>query len=314
MENRGNILFIIILVLVAIFLIHLFRKHFKSVVLGNVSLISGAVKSGKSFLSVHFALSIYRKNVCLYYIKHFFNKLLHRADDDMKPMLYSNMKLARVDFNLLSMDILLRKVRIPPKSVVLLDEASIIADSMLYQDKDINNALTLFVKLFAHYSHNGSLIINTQSVSDLHFSFKRCINSYLYIHKKLRLPFFTIFWVREMFYTSDNSVINTSNSDVDDTLKKIIVLNRTYKKYDCLYLSSLTDYLPYQVVYDYEKLDYTDDLKCYKLVSFQDFATKVNHDLEVAYHFDSDTSVVVVDEEKSKEIIDSEVSTDEEKD
>lgn len=303
-SNTGFVIFIFICILFGVFLLHLYRKHFKQIILPNVFLVSGAVKSGKSFLSVHYALKVYKRNLRNYYITKFFCKLLHKDFNKLKPMFYSNMKLAKVDFNLLSMNILLRKVRIPDKSVVLLDEASLIADSMMYGDKDINNALTLFVKLFAHYSHGGTLVINTQQISDLHFSFKRCINNYLYISKKLRLPFFSVLWVREMFYASDNNVNNTTTSDMDDGLKKILVLNRVFKKYDQYYLSSLTDYLPYEVCYTYDKLDYSDDLKTYVLVSLQDFCVKINKDMAVAYGFDTDDSVV--DENNENEVIENE--------
>ena len=276
MKHSGLVIFIIILVLVVIFLLHLFRKHFKSLILPNVYLITGAVKSGKTLLSVHLAIKTYKRNLRSYYLRLFFMKLLHREDDCKKPMLYSNIKLARVNFNLLTFDIILNKVRIPNKSVVLIDEASLLADSMLYNDKDINNTLTRFVKLFAHATHGGSLIIDTQNISDLHFSFKRCMNEYLYINKRLKLPFFSILWVREMFYSSENQTMNTTGEDLDLTLRKVLILNTTYKKYDCYCYSSFTDYLDYQVVYDYEKLGIHDDLKCYKLVSFQDYASDIN--------------------------------------
>lgn len=300
-NTHGQVIFVIILVLVGIFLLHLYRKHFKSIILPNVLLISGAVKSGKSLLSVHYARKVYRRNLFSYYVGCFFNKLFHLGKDLEKPMLYSNIKLARTDFNLLSMDIILRKVRIPAKSVVLMDEASLIADSMMYQDKEINNALTLFVKLFAHYSHNGTLIINTQSVADLHYSFKRCINQYLYVSKRLKLPFVSVLWVREMFYASDNNTINTSNSDVDDGLKKILIWNSSYRLYDSLCYSSFTDYLPVKVCYTYEKMSKDDDLKCYCLVSFQDFAVRMNKECAKAYGFDNDSSVVPEKVEENKE-------------
>ena len=269
--------------LVGIFLLHLFRKHFKSLVLPNVYLITGAVKSGKTLLSVHLAIKTYKRNVRAYYFRYFIMKILHREDDCQKPMLYSNIKLAKVNFNLLTMDIVLNKVRIPNKSVVLIDEASLLADSMLYGDKDINNILTRFVKLFAHATHGGSLIIDTQNISDLHFSFKRCMNEYLYINKRLKLPFISVLWVREMFYSSENQTMNVAGEDLDLTLRKILIFNNTYKKYDCYCYSSFTDFLPYQVCYDFDKLAYDDDLKCYKLISFQDYAAEINETMKKQY-------------------------------
>lgn len=272
-----SFLLIIVLSLVVYFWI---RKKIKVLNVPNVFLISGAVKTGKTLLSVHLAKKEYKRNLRAWYIRFFFSKLF-RLEVDEKPMLYTNIPLARVQFNLLTMDIILQKKRIPNKSVVLIDEASLLADSTLCKDKNINNKLMRFVKLFAHYSHGGKLIIDTQSISDLHFSFKRCMNNYLYIYSRVKYPFITIMKVREMLYSDDGSLMNNSNEDIELSMRKIIIFNRTYKDYDCYCYSSFTDMLPFEVRYDVEKLTKHDDMKCYNLVSFQDFAQLINKQMEV---------------------------------
>lgn len=282
-EGSVKLITILLIGLAILLIIHLIKKKIKLLTIPNVYLISGAVKTGKTLLSVHLAKKEYRRNVRSWYIKWFFAKLLGKKDEDLplKPMFYSNIPVARIKFNLVTMNILLQKVRIPDKSVVLLDEASLIADSTLYKDKTINNKLMRFVKLFAHYTHGGKLIIDTQSISDLHFSFKRCMNNYLYIYKRVKYPFITIMTVREMLYSDDGSMINNANEDIELSMRKIIILNRTYKDYDCYCYSSFTDYLPYEVRYNVEKLTKHDDMKCYSIVTFQEFGKEINKDMEV---------------------------------
>lgn len=269
-NNAGNVLLFWGIVIGAIVLLVVIRRKLKILKIPNVFLITGAVKTGKTLLSVHLAIKQYRKNVRKWRIKKLLCFLLRR-DAPQKPMLYSNIPLRWQRFNRFTLKILERKVRIPDNSVVLLDEASLIADSMLFNDKLINNKLMLFVKLFGHATHGGNLIINTQSIADLHFSFKRCLNNYAYIYQSTKFPFVTIMKVREMIYSTDNSMTNNFSEDIEMSMRTMIILNRTYKKYDCYCYSIFTDELPYQVNYDTEILTRFDSLKTKNLVSLQDF-------------------------------------------
>jgi len=280
--DSSKVIAICFLLLIAIIVLRIIRKHFKVITMPNVFLITGAIKTGKTLLSVHLARKEYRKALLRWYVRKFFRTLLHK-DVEEKPMLYSNIHLARTKYNILSLDIILCKVRIPPKSIVLLDEASLLADSMMFKDKYINERLMQFVKLFAHYSHGGKLIIDTQSLSDLHFSFKRCLNNYIYIYSRTKLPFITIMKVREMLWSDDNSMINVSNEDIELSMRKVIIFNGSYKLYDCYCYSSFTDFLPMKVVYDRDKKSVKDDLKCYKLVSFHNFAQEINDAMKEHY-------------------------------
>ena len=274
-NNSVNGIFIILLIVVAIVVIVLIRKKIKVLKIPSVYLITGAVKTGKSFLSVHLAIKQYRKNVFKWYFRCLI-AFIFRREKPLKPMLYSNMKLRWVRYNKFTYNILLRKVRIPDKSVVLLDEASLIADSMMFKDKDINNKLMLFVKLFAHYTHGGNLFINTQSITDLHYSFKRCLNSYCFIYSSTKVPFFTIMKVREMMYCDEkNNIQNIYNDDLELSMRTILVLNKNYKRYDCYCYSIFTDHFPYEVDYNMEILRLFDNLKADELITLQDFAESV---------------------------------------
>ena len=281
MERIGNLLVIVLILVAVVLVLYFVRKHFKRLNMPNVFLISGAVKSGKSLLSVHLAKKEIKRSVRKWYIQRFIFGLLGKENKlPQKPMLYSNIPLAKISYNRLTKDILLREVRIPDNSVVLMDEASLIADSMLCKDKTINNQLMLFVKLFAHYSHGGKLIIDTQSISDLHFAFKRCMNSYLYIYSRTKFPFFTLMKVREMLYSEDGSMVNNSSEDIELSMRTIFLWNSTYRSYDKYCYSIFTDDLPYQVNYDVKTLVYKDNLKAKYIVSFQDFAKEINKKFE----------------------------------
>ena len=281
MKDISSSLIIIAILIGVVLILWFVRKHFKKLNMPNVFLISGAVKSGKSLLAVHLAKKEYKRAVRKWYIQRFILGLFARSHKlPKKPMLYSNIPLAKIPYNRLTLKILLRQVRIPDNSVVLMDEASLIADSMLFKDKKINNDLMLFVKLFAHYTHGGKLIIDTQSISDLHFAFKRCMNSYLYIYSRTKFPFFTLMKVREMLYSEDGSMVNNSSEDIELSMRNIFLWNTTYKSYDKYCYSIFTDDLDYQVNYDVKTLAYKDNLKAKYIVSFQDFAKEINKKFE----------------------------------
>lgn len=267
----------------------LYLKYAKKLKLPNVYLVTGAVKSGKSCFSVGLAVKQYKKNLRMWYFLYPFRKFIdvfrsiktkrtgevYPSCIPLKPMLYSNIPLARVKCNPFTKEILYRQVRIPNKSVALLDEVSLVADSMLFNDKNINERLMLLIKLWGHSTHGGSLILNTQSIKDTHFAFKRCIGQYLYIYSMQKGVFFNHYQVREMLYSSDEdssaNINNTIDGDVETSMLKIWHSKKYMRMYDCYCYSCFTDGLRYQVDYDAPIKTKRDDLKAYVLVSLQDF-------------------------------------------
>lgn len=264
--------FLIVAVLVVVALIYIF-KHNKRLKLPNVYLVTGAVKSGKTAISVGLARKEYLKNLKRAKVHNLFCRILRRKEVEL-PRLYSNIPLAYVSYTPLTKDILLRKYRIPNKSVVLLDEVSLVADSMLFKNNDINNTLTLFVKLFGHYSHGGSLIVNTQSMKDCHFAFKRCMALYLYVHSMRKGLFFLHYKVREMLYNPDNesssNVVNNIDADVESTCVNVLMPKKSLKMYDCYCYSVFTDNLQYYIPSELH-LRKNDSLKQPVLVTLQDY-------------------------------------------
>lgn len=261
-----TIIIILLLVILGVLIFNFIQ--FKKIKLPNVYLVTGGVKTGKSFCSVWLAIKRYKLNLLIYRIKKCFKKNIE------KPMLYSNIPLSRVKYNDLTIDVIKRKVRIPHKSVVFIDEASLLADSMEFNNKVTNEEITLFVKLFGHYSHGGYLIYNTQDMKDMHFGFKRCCSSMLWIHSKKKIPFlFTILKVRELISITDDSVQteNNFNEDVEESCLTLIIPNKYYKCYDCFAFSYLTDNKPLMVNYKVKKNKKR--MKAKQIVSFRKFYT-----------------------------------------
>lgn len=262
---------ILILIALAIFFI---IKLFKIPKVGCIAMVTGGVKCGKSMLSVWLAKRKYKSQLRKWKIRKFFCKVFRKPLPE-KPLLYSNVKLAGVSYSLLTTDMILRKVRPAFGSVVYIQEASLLADSMYFKDMEVNERLLLFNKLFGHESHGGYLIYDTQSIQDNHYAVKRCLNSFFWVHHNVKIPFFVLLYVREFFYSEDKSTVNTVETDVEDNLKLILIPKKVWKMYDAYCYSAFTDGLPVQSgetftpIRPFKKAD----LKTRRLVSLKRFAT-----------------------------------------
>lgn len=283
MSNEvGAILFLLIILGLVIFLLWFFIFKVKHLKTPDVFMVDGGVKTGKSLVTVMLAVKQYRRNVIKMHIRNFFKRIINAFRKlrnigklkkgkknkpylkyDERPMLYSNMPLYNVKYNALTMDILLWNVRIPHKSVVIIDEATLLADSMTGMMKskemkekfdEINEVLTLFLKTFGHQTHGGACFYNSQQVIDLHFAFKRCTSTYLFVAKNRKFPFFCLLDVRELVHDESGDVTNTITSDVDVDNRPLFVSKRWYKYYDRYYLDILTKRLPLQVDYNVIKM------------------------------------------------------------
>lgn len=218
-------------------------RFFKFPKLSAVTLVTGGVKTGKSALTVFMAIRNYKRSVLAWRIKKVFCVIFRRPVPE-RPLLYSNIPLFKIKYVPVTRDHLLRKVRFAYKSTVILDEVSLVADSMLIKDKKVNSELLLFFKLFGHSTRGGKLFCCSHCISDLHFSLKRTTSSYFYVHDLRKLPFFSITHVREERYSDDGTVVNSYDTDTEKSLLRIMFLNSYLKKYDCYCYSVLTDSLP----------------------------------------------------------------------
>jgi hypothetical protein len=113
------------------------------------------------------------------------------------------------------------------------------ADNMDFNNVDKNIELSLWTKLIAHETRGGKVYIDTQSILDLHYAFKRVLSSYIFIQKRVDFWFFAIVWVREMINTENGN--NNFTADVDESTKKVFLPRWWYKRYDRYEFSYFTD-------------------------------------------------------------------------
>ena len=258
----------IILIFVVMHFVNKFLSNYKFPKVGAMALFTGGVKAGKSTCAVGTALSEYKHRHRTWAIRSWFGKLFKKPQVE-EPLLYSNIPLS-VPYVELTEDLILRKKRFRYGSVIYVNESSLFADSMLIKDMLLNERLSLFNKLIGHELKGGCIIYDTQCIVDNHFSIKRCLSNYFYVHHLTKsFPFFLVAHIRECMYSDDTtSVVNSVNKDVELDLRKVIIPKSTWKKFDAYAFSSLTDDLPVE-----DKITIADSLKVKNIVSFREFRT-----------------------------------------
>lgn len=269
-------MFWLVLIIGLIVVIVLTRKLKKPKV-SCMALVTGGVKAGKSTFSCALALSKYKSQVRKVRFANFFRRIF-RKELFEKPLLYSNVPL-KCKYVPLTDELLLRKQRFVYRSVIYAQEASLIADSQLIKNLDINQRLLLFNKLIGHETKGGYLIYDTQSINDNHYSVKRCISEYFYIHDTVKwIPFVLLCHVRELRYSDDGQEINVYEGDIEESMRTVLISKRTWKMFDAYCYSVLTDHLP--VASDVVEGRELSDLKAHKIVSFRKYKNGGAADVE----------------------------------
>lgn len=253
MGDTIGVILILGLVVLGLFL---YFKFFKLYKVKNIVFVDGALGTGKSFFSVALAVRLYKKQHRIYTLKKwllgflssFSAKFKEKLDALEEPVLYSNIRLRKIKFTKLTKDLLFRKnYRFSYKSVLLIDEFSLLADQFCYKDREMSERLSNFFKLFRHETKGGYIVINSQSTSDLHYSLKYVLSDYLYLHHTRKFPFVCAIRTQELAYTADKdggSVVNVRENDIEETLKVMLVLKKYFKYYDTYCYSIFTDDLP----------------------------------------------------------------------
>lgn len=246
-----TLMWILIIAVLLIVLYVIYRKNFKILKVPSVCLITGGVKCGKSLLSVNLSIKDYRRRHRIWWL------LTHILKKDIEePLYYTNVTISfrnikykatgkgkphRLDKNICTIDLdhLLRLERFNYKSVIYIQESSLMSDNMDYNNVTRNVDLSLFNKLIAHETRGGALYYDTQSVLDNHYSMKRVCSTYFFIQKNINLFLFRVLYVREMI--NEENGVNNFTDDVDITTRKVLIWRWYYKKYDRYEYSYLTD-------------------------------------------------------------------------
>lgn len=268
-----KILLCLLVALAILWFVRRIMNKFKVPKVGSMVLFSGGVKCGKTSLALATALSEYRARCRKVKRVNFFRKVFKKPLLEM-PLLYSNIPLI-VPYVPVTEDLLLRKKRFAYNCVVYIGEASLVADSMMCKDLELNERLLLFNKLIGHETKGGCLIYDSQCVGDVHYSIKRCLSEYIYVHHLVKwIPFFLIAYVQECRYSDDNSTITAQSEDVENTLRRVIFRKKVWKTFDCYCYSSLTDDLPVE-----DTVTNASTLKAYDIVSFKKSRLNCNVDI-----------------------------------
>lgn len=236
--------------LIAIILIVLIVIYSRAPYIGCLTLITGALKSGKTLMGLRCALRKYKMACIMWKLKCLWRRLIGQIEPE-KPLFYTNIAVAGVRFVPVTLDILYRRVRVAHKSVMFLSETSLIADSMTVRDALLNEEINTFFKLYGHESHGGKCIIETQNVLDNHYAIKRCLTFYYNIDANFTLPFFKLVRFYKVFYSDDDTVRNvvSLNSKVDYSY--MLIPKSMFTRYDSYTYSWLTDDLPLLKDYRY---------------------------------------------------------------
>lgn len=242
---------IILIVAVVVLIVVIFAlARFKRLRYGNLTLVTGGVKTGKTELCVALAVKQYKRQLAKW------RRACRRAKRKYepmpeKPLLYSNMPLGKIGFEYapLTLDLITRKKRFRYGSVVYFNEVSFIAGSKDIKDEDLNDALLQFFKLIAHTTKGGYCFLDTQSPMDMHYSVKRSLSTYYNIYKRVTLPFVSFIWLREnILVDGENTVAIDTQIDTQDSVDEggkpmyfRPILNKWWKWYDQYAYSALTD-------------------------------------------------------------------------
>lgn len=243
-----SLIFVLLICVCAIVLYVIYRKNFKILKVPSVCLITGGVKTGKSLLSVNLSIKDYKKRHRKWWLlTHIFRKQME------EPLYYTNVSVSfgnlkrkkphKLDKNIrrIKLEHLLRNFRFNYKSVIYIQESSLMADNMDFNNQERNVDLSLFNKLIAHETRGGALYYDTQSVLDNHYSMKRVCSTYFFIQKNLNLLLFHILYVREMI--NQENGVNNFTDDVETTTRKVLIPFWYHHKYDRYEFSFLTDEL-----------------------------------------------------------------------
>lgn len=214
------VIFIIIAIIAVILLLKSYRLDTKDTVIA----FSGGLGSGKTFLSVRTALRALRWSRILWRL----DKLLHPVSrkHDPKPELYSSIPIRTVTGILrkketfshkLTPEILLLQERIPPRSVVMIDEIGSFMSQFEYRAVNADR-LDEFVRLFRHYTLGGKFICNDQCSENIVLQVRRRLNTVYNLMRFRKLPLLPVWHcrVRNILISEEIKTVQTERHAEDE--------------------------------------------------------------------------------------------------
>ena len=247
---------IIVLLLCAAIIFFVYRfiqKRFKLPHLNAVNIVCGEIKGGKSITSLTLAKKDFRRRKFRIKVINAFNKLFNKPLEE-EPLFYSNIPVG-FDYVEVTEELLHRTKRFAYGSVVFLDEVSFTADKMIFKlpgekGEEVRYDCKMFFKLFGHETGgygslgHGTLIANTQSISDCSKELRACIGSVYYVDHiaaPFWLPIFALCYLRQERFSEDGTTINAYTEDLEKSMCKFLFRKKDFKSYDKACFSLFTD-------------------------------------------------------------------------
>lgn len=219
----------IILIAIAITLLIIWLKSYK-IKHDTILAFTGGLGSGKSFLSVNYAIRLYKKNVLSVKIKNFFSK-----DKKPLPILLSNIPvLIKKDifsYQLTEKHLLLQE-KVPEKSVVFIDEIDSFASQYDFKEKNIVDIFDEFIRLFRHYTQGGYLVVNSQCSENIVLVVRRRLNQVVNLMNFQKFLCFYRVRVRNISISEEIKTIEQEDTEDNMTYKiGLIPFSRHYDTY-----------------------------------------------------------------------------------
>lgn len=248
----------IIYILLALLLLWLIlRPYF--IHYDNLVSFTGGLGSGKTFMSVQTALTLYRKQRLRARFRNLFKRKENREE---LPELYSNIpiRITRRKMALrLTKEHLLLQQRIPQGSVVLLDEVDCFANQFSYNNPcivdqtgkggdDVGN-FDEFCRFYRHYTKGGYLVFNTQATANENLTIRRRQNqiNILFNFKKWGIPLIfphILYTVKVRNVIVSDDVKATEEGNTEDNMRLHIGFFPLYRHYDTYCYSGRYDGVP----------------------------------------------------------------------
>ncbi len=219
----------IILAFVLFFFLRKFFKRFR-IYEQSVTMYSGTIGSGKTYLGVDKALTAYRKQAKQYRKGKGGKKRLYRffhPDCIYPPSLYSTIpiKLGKNKWSKpLKKEHLTMQEPLPQKCVIFIDEIGAFASQWDFDNPWVQERLQFFMRYFRQFL-DGKMILTDQSVSRVCKPIRELIGRVYWLHdfhRKWRiLPLYEVF-VLPMLMVEDSCTRLDDDEDNPDTARKLI--------------------------------------------------------------------------------------------
>lgn len=242
----------VVLIIAAIVLLVLLWKLYK-IKYDTVIAFTGGLGSGKSFLSVNYAIKLLRRNrrkVKWHNRRERFKRIFwpkYKPKYTAKPLLYSSIpvRISRKEWAIvLNENHLLLLEKLGEKSVVFIDEVGSFASQFEYKNKNILDNFDEFVRLFRHYTKGGYLVINDQCSENIVLQIRRRVNTvFNLMHFKKWFGLFYTVKIRNINISEEIKTIEQENTE-DNMSTKFGLLPLFSKRYDTYCYSVRYDTVP----------------------------------------------------------------------